>query len=91
MSSIGLAVIGAGYSGPNLIRTALATPAIQLEWLCDLDEARAQKVLGCNTKVQTSASYDAVLGDPAVAAVAIATPAATQRCGTPSRRSVARF
>lgn len=71
-SPIGLAVIGAGYRGPNLIRTALATPAIQLEWLYDLDEARAQKVLGRNTTVKTSAWYDAVLRDPAVAAVAIA-------------------
>src|ERR1017187_188250 len=77
MSPIGLAVIGAGYWGPNLVRTALATPAIQLEWLCDLDEARAQKVLGRYTTVKAIASYDTVLGDPAVAAVAIATPAAT--------------
>ena len=46
MSPIGLAVIGAGYWGPNLVRTALATPALRLEWLCDLDEARAQAVLG---------------------------------------------
>lgn len=77
MSPIGLAVIGAGYWGPNLVRTALATPAIQLEWLCDLDEARAQKVLGRYTTVKAIGSYDTVLGDPAVAAVAIATPAAT--------------
>ena len=30
--SIGLAIVGAGYWGPNLVRTALATPAFQLEW-----------------------------------------------------------
>ena len=35
MSPIGLAVIGAGYWGPNLVRTALSTPALRLEWLCD--------------------------------------------------------
>src|SRR5438094_950286 len=35
VSPIGLAVIGAGYWGPNLVRTALATPALQLEWMCD--------------------------------------------------------
>ena len=28
--SIGLAIVGAGYWGPNLVRTALATPAFQL-------------------------------------------------------------
>ena len=77
MSSIGLAVIGAGYWGPNLVRTAAATPALRLEWLCDLDEERAQAVLGRYTTVKTTASYERVLADAAVAAVAIATPAAT--------------
>jgi predicted dehydrogenase len=77
MSSIGLAVIGAGYWGPNLVRTALATPAMRLQWLCDLDVERAKAVLGPCTTVRATDSYDAVLADPAVAAVAIATPAAT--------------
>lgn len=74
---IGMAVIGAGYWGPNLVRTSLATPALRLEWLCDLDIARAQAVLGQYTTVQATSSYEEVLADPAVAAVAIATPAAT--------------
>lgn len=77
MSSIGLAVVGAGYWGPNLVRTALATPALRLEWLCDLNEERAEAVLGRYTTVKATASYERVLADPAVAAVAIATPAAT--------------
>ncbi len=77
MSGIGLAVIGAGYWGPNLVRTATATPAIQLEWLCDLDGERAKAVLGRYTTVRATASYEQVLADPTVAAVAIATPAAT--------------
>jgi predicted dehydrogenase len=77
MSHIGLAVIGAGYWGPNLVRTAIATPALQLEWLCDLDEERAKAVLGRYTTVKATASYEQVLADPTVSAVAIATPAAT--------------
>lgn len=77
MSSIGLAVIGAGYWGPNLVRTALATPAVQLEWLCDLDIDRARTVLGSSTTVRATASYETVLADPHVGAVAIATPADT--------------
>lgn len=77
MSPIGLAVIGAGYWGPNLVRTALATPAFQLEWLCDLDEQRARSVLGRYTTVRATTSYEDVLSDPAVTAVAVATPAAT--------------
>ena len=77
MSPIGLAVIGAGYWGPNLVRTARATGEFRLEWLCDLDLGRAQRVLDPYTSVRATASYDQVLADPAVAAVAVATPAAT--------------
>jgi len=77
MPPLGIAVIGIGYWGPNLVRAALATPALRLEWLCDLDVERARTTLGSYTTVRATDSYDAVLADPAVAAVAIATPAAT--------------
>jgi predicted dehydrogenase len=75
--TIGLAIVGAGYWGPNLVRTALATPAFRLDWLCDLEVERATAVLGSYTTVRPTHSFDAVLADPSVAAVAIATPAAT--------------
>jgi predicted dehydrogenase len=77
MSPIGLAVVGAGYWGPNLVRTGLAAPGIRLNWLCDLDAERARAVLGHHTTVRATSSYDDVLDDPGVAAVAIATPAGT--------------
>ncbi|MEU5878045.1 Gfo/Idh/MocA family oxidoreductase [Spirillospora sp. NPDC047279] len=77
MEPIGLAVVGAGYWGPNLVRTAQATPALRLKWLCDLDEERARAVLGGYTTVRATTSYQDVLADPEVGAVAIATPAAT--------------
>jgi predicted dehydrogenase len=70
-------VIGAGYWGPNLVRNAQATPALSLEYLCDLDISRAKQVLGGYSTVRASASLDEVLADPAVHAVAIATPAGT--------------
>ena len=75
--TIGLAIVGAGYWGPNLVRTALGTPTVRLDWLCDLDLERAKAVLGPYATVRPTDSYDAVLSDPDVAAVAIATPAAT--------------
>lgn len=77
MSPIGLAIVGAGYWGPNLVRTAQATPALKLEWLCDLDEDRARTVLGPYTTVRVTGSFEQLLADPGVAAVAIATPAVT--------------
>ena len=77
MPQIGLAVVGAGYWGPNLVRTASATRELRLRWLCDLDEERARNVLGPYASAHPTGSFDEVLADPEVAAVAIATPAAT--------------
>ncbi len=77
MTSIGIAVIGAGYWGPNLVRNAQATPALRLEYLCDLNEDRATSVLGPYSTVRTTDRLETVLEDPAVDAVAIATPAST--------------
>jgi predicted dehydrogenase len=77
ITPIGMAVIGAGYWGPNLVRTVLATADLRLQWLCDLDIERARTTLGPYTTVRATSSYDEVLADPGVAAVAIATPAAT--------------
>ena len=76
-ASIGLAVVGAGYWGPNLVRNAMATASVDLRWLCDLDDDRARRVLGPYSTVSTTDSFDAILSDPTVHAVAIATPAAS--------------
>jgi predicted dehydrogenase len=75
--SVGLAVIGAGYWGPNLVRNAMATPAVEVRYLCDLDEERARAVLGRYSTIASTDSFDRVLDDPSVQAVAIATPAAS--------------
>jgi predicted dehydrogenase len=74
---IGLAIVGAGYWGPNLVRNAMATPEFSVRWLCDLDKVRAQQVLGRYSTVAATDSLDDVLDDPDVRAVAIATPAST--------------
>jgi predicted dehydrogenase len=73
----GIAVVGAGYWGPNLVRNAQATPEFRLKYLCDLDEERAARVLGPYSRVPVTGSLAQVLADPEVDAVAIATPAGT--------------
>ncbi|MDH6576152.1 Gfo/Idh/MocA family oxidoreductase [Kitasatospora sp. MAP5-34] len=75
--TLGLAVVGAGYWGPNLVRNFQASPEFQLRWVCDLDRARAERVLGEYSTVTATDDYAAVLADPEVAAVAVATPAGT--------------
>ncbi len=74
---LGVAIIGAGYWGPNLLRNFQASPAFRLRWLCDLDESRARRVLGEYSTVGTTTRLDQVLEDASVDCVAIATPAAT--------------
>lgn len=76
-SPIGVAVIGAGYWGPNLVRNFQGSPAFRLRWLCDLDRERARRVLGDYSTVQVTDDLDTVLADETVQAVAIATPAGT--------------
>ena len=74
---LGVAVIGAGYWGPNLMRNLAASAEFELRWVCDLDEDRARKALGPMSAVRLTTTLDDVLADPEVAAVAVATPAAT--------------
>ncbi len=75
--AMGVAVVGAGYWGPNLVRNIQNSPRMRLRWVCDLDIERARRVTGPYSTVQTTSSLDDLLEDPDVTAVAVATPAAT--------------
>jgi predicted dehydrogenase len=74
---IGVAVVGAGYWGPNLVRNFAGCDQFRLRWLCDLDQERAERVLGPYSTVGTTDDLNTILADPEVHAVAIATPTAT--------------
>ena len=71
------AVIGAGYWGPNLARNFRGSPDWDLVAVCDLDEARARKVVGSRSTVEVVTSVDDLLARDDIDAVAIATPART--------------
>ena len=74
---LGVAVIGAGYWGPNLVRNFRGAPDWDLVAVCDLDEARARKVIGARSTVEVETSVDRLLERDDIDAVAIATPART--------------
>lgn len=74
---IGIAVVGAGYWGPNLVRNLHASQDFDLRWLCDLDQERAHRVGDRYSGVRVTAEFEEVLADEGVEAVAIATPAST--------------
>ena len=74
---LGVAVIGAGYWGPNLVRNFRGSANWDLVGVCDLDPGRARKVIGNRSTVEVFTDLAQVLDRDDVDAVAIATPAAT--------------
>jgi predicted dehydrogenase len=74
---LGVAVVGAGYWGPNLVRNFRALPAFDLAWVCDLDRERAEQAIGPRSTVRVTDALEDVLADPDIGAVAVATPAGT--------------
>ena len=74
---IGVAVVGAGYWGPNLIRNFATCPLTNLIAVCDSDVGRLHNVLAAYPSVDGIADIDALLERDDVEAVAIATPVGT--------------
>lgn len=72
-----VAVVGAGYWGPNLARNFRANPDWELAAICDLDRARAEKLADSLGGIPVVTDLDELLADPDLDAVAIATPART--------------
>jgi len=72
---IGLAQVGLGQWGKKLLRNfdALA----EVVWLCDVDEERCTEVMQQYPSARMTATFDEVLADGTVEAVAIATPVPT--------------
>lgn len=74
---VGVALVGAGYWGPNLARNFLACAETDLRWMVDLDTERASAVVNGRPDVRVADDLSQALDDPEVQAVAIATPPAT--------------
>ena len=74
---IGLAVVGLGYWGPNLLRNAWEVQGARVTALCDLDPRSLELHARRYPSVRTTTSYDDVLADPEVGGVLISTPVGT--------------
>lgn len=72
-----VAVVGAGYWGPNLIRNFSSCPLTKLVAVCDRDRSRLDKVLLGYPDVDAVESFDAILTRDDVDALVIATPVGT--------------
>lgn len=74
---IGVGVVGYGYWGPNLVRNFAETPGSRVVAVSDLSPERLQRVTHRYPAVATTTDADALITNPAVDAVVIATPVAT--------------
>ncbi len=73
MSALGVAVVGCGAWGLNLVRNFGDSSECELRWVADLDPERSARARRACT-VGVTQSLDEILDDPRVAAVAVATP-----------------
>ena len=76
--SVSVAVIGAGYWGPNLIRNFASLPGCRLAAVCDLNPTRLVPVAE-HYGVRTTGQLVDILDDDTIDAVVVATPAESHR------------
>jgi predicted dehydrogenase len=76
-AQLGVAVVGYGYWGPNLVRNVMERQDLSLAALCERDPARAMAFARRVPGVPVLADLDATLMHPDVDAVIVATPPAS--------------
>ncbi|MBT9586814.1 Gfo/Idh/MocA family oxidoreductase [bacterium] len=74
---VGVAVVGCGYWGPNLIRNFYESNEVDLRWVCDLQSERLNSIRKRFPTVAQTTRLEEVLADPKVDAVCVATPSNT--------------
>jgi predicted dehydrogenase len=74
---LGVAVVGAGYWGPNLVRNFHASDEWTVRCVVESDSAKLERLLRLYPTMKGHAEIDAALADPGVDAVALATPPST--------------
>ena len=72
-----LAVIGLGHWGPNRVRAVSEISETELRYVCDIDKDRLRRVSERYPGAHPTRDLNAVLEDPDVDAVVLATPVST--------------
>jgi predicted dehydrogenase len=70
----GVAIIGCGYWGPNLMRNFSDNPRSYVRWLVDRDAARLERFADRFPQARRTTNLAEALADPELKAAAIATP-----------------
>jgi predicted dehydrogenase len=74
---IRIGVIGYGYWGPNIVRNFNMANGSQVTMVCDMNQQSLKKVKKTYPQVRVTTDCGALIKDPKVDAVAIATPVFT--------------
>jgi predicted dehydrogenase len=74
---LGVAVVGAGYWGPNLVRNFHASPEWTVRCIVERDRERLERLLRLYPSVDGHTEIDAALHDERIDAIALATPPRT--------------
>jgi predicted dehydrogenase len=74
---LGVAVIGCGYWGPNLVRNFAEMQGSRVVAVSDLQPARLAPIAARYPTIRTTTDHRDLLHDPEVEAIAIATPVST--------------
>jgi predicted dehydrogenase len=70
----GIAVVGCGYWGPNLLRNFHSISDCAVKWVCDRDPKRLAHMKNLYPSVGTTKEFDRIVEDKEVDAVVVATP-----------------
>jgi len=71
---IGIAVVGCGYWGPNLLRNLKRLGECDVKTICDVDADRLADMKRLYPGIETTDDFERLIGDDRVDAVVIATP-----------------
>jgi predicted dehydrogenase len=74
---VGVAVVGLGYWGPNLVRNLHDVRDAEVLWACDVREEALATLARRFPAIRRTTDLGDVLDDPAVDAVVVATPVST--------------
>ena len=72
-----VAVIGAGYWGPNLVRNFFEAPGSEAVAVCDLSAERLEAIRKRYPSVRTTRDHRELFADESIDAICIATPVST--------------
>jgi predicted dehydrogenase len=75
--TVRVAVLGLGYWGPNLVRVLHEIPEATPTAVCDLDQTRLQRIGARYPALNLTKTFDEILDDPRIDAIAIATSVST--------------